>query len=293
MMQHEESGNELIKDVYARFGLAYYHSECLHKTLCHIYTVASFQDSRGIIRPRLEEKLVHAYSLTLGQVRDEIEELIPEDLLSQLDEGIQKRNFLAHHFWFERIHLMFSTTGLNLMLQELDEYSSLFQRLDDVASKYLEAQTTKKLGITDQTLQDSLAGVISGKPMEPLPKKRRPRKQERIVRVWEFNLADVGKPLIFETDGSQLWQLCDVGLGWTHYDKVKPDRQENEIIAQYLPANIDPRPKDSTPWHYEFKLARGAVLWVRPGKREHSFKWGIQTERRNTERYPTADHRDV
>jgi hypothetical protein len=201
-----------------------------------------------------------------------------------------KKNFLAHHFWFERIHLMFSTTGLNLMFQELDEYSSLFQRLDEVASKYLKTQTIKKLSLTDQILRDSLAEVISGKPMEPLPKKRRPGKQERIVRVWEFNLADVGKPLVFETDDGQLWQLCDVGLGWTHYDKIKLDWQENEIIAQYLPVNIDPRPKDSKPWHYEFRLAKGAILWVRPGNRERSFKWGIQTKRRNTEQDPTSDH---
>jgi hypothetical protein len=55
MMQHEEPGNELIKEVYARFGLEYYHSECLHKTLCHIYAVALFQDSRYITRPLLEE----------------------------------------------------------------------------------------------------------------------------------------------------------------------------------------------------------------------------------------------
>jgi hypothetical protein len=286
MMLHEAPGNELVKEVYARFGLAYYHSECLHKTLCHIYVMASFQDIKDVTRPRVEEKLAYAYSLTLGQIRDEVKELIPEKLLSHLDEGIERRNFLAHHFWFERVHLMFSTNGLNLILQELDEYSSLFQRLDEIASEHLETHTTKKFGLTDEILQDCLDEVISGKPMEPLPQKRKPKKQECIVRVWEFNLEDVGKPLVFETDDGELWQLCDVGLGWTYYDEVKPHWQENKIIAQYLPANIDPRPKDSEPWHYEFNLAKGAVFWVRPGKRERSFKWGIQTKRRNTDQGP-------
>ena len=173
---------------------------------------------------------------------------------------------------------MFSTTGLNQMLLELDEYSTLFQAVDEVASAYLKTQTTIKLSLTDEILQTCLDEVVSGKPMEPLPQKRKPNKQERIVRVWEFDAADVGQVLIFETDDRQLWQLCDVGLGWTYHDEIKPDWRENEIIAQYLPADINPRPRGSRPWHYKLKLARGAVLWIRPGNRERSFKWGIRIE---------------
>jgi hypothetical protein len=30
---------ELIKEVFYRFGLAYYESECLHKELCNIYAL--------------------------------------------------------------------------------------------------------------------------------------------------------------------------------------------------------------------------------------------------------------
>ena len=287
MVLHEEPGEEFIKEAYARFGLAYYHSECLHKTLCHICALASSQDSKDLTRPRVEEKLAYAYSLTLGQVKDEIKELIPEELFSQLDEGVERRNFLAHHFWFERIHLMLSPTGLNQIFRELDEYSSLFQRLDEMASIHLDVQR-RKLGLTDEMLQACLDEIISGKPMEPLPQKRKPRKQEHIVRAWEFNVTDVGKVLVFESDDRQLWQLCDVGLGWTYFDKVKPDWQENEIIAQYLPADISPRPKDSRPWHYEFELGKGAVFWVRPGNRERSFKWGIRTMGTNAKQDSTA-----
>ena len=119
--------------------------------------------------------------------------------------------------------------------------------------------------------------------MEPLLQKRKLRKQERIVRVWQFNLADTGKPLVFESDDGQLWQLCDVGLGWTYYNEVGSNWQENEIIAQYLPAAINPRPEGSKPWHYEFKLGKGAILWVQPGERDRSFEWGIRTKGKNTE----------
>ena len=288
----EEPSGELVKEVYAQFGLAYSLSECLHKTLCHIHALVSFEDRKDITRPRVEEKLSYAYSLTLGQVRDEIRGLVPEDLFAKLDQGVEKRNFLAHDFWFERVHLMLSTTGLHSIFQELDEYSFLFCRLDEMASTYLAAQT-KKFGLTDELLQACSDEVISGKPMKPLLQKRKLRKQERVIRAWEFTMAEGGKPLVFESADGELWQLCDVGLGWTHYDEVEPDWQENETIARYLPADINPRPKYSKPWHYEFGLAKGALLWVRPGKRERSFEWGIQTEREKIRRNPTADHKDI
>ena len=278
---YEEPRGELIKEAYARFGLAYYYSECLHKALCLIYALASFQESKDITSPRMEEMLAYAFSMTLGQLKDEIKELVPEELFSQLIEGIEKRNFLAHHFWFERIHLMSSTIGLIQVIHELDEYSSLFQRLDVLASSYLESHR-KKVGLTDDILQICLEEVISGKPWEPFPQKRKLKKQERIVRVWECKVANMGKSLIFETADGELWQLCDVGLGWTYYDQVEPDWQENKTIAQYLPVNINPRPKDSKPWHYEFKLSKIATFWVRPGKQERTFNFGIRTTESKT-----------
>lgn len=286
-ISYEETSEALVKEVYARFGLAYYHSECLHRALCSIHALAPFRDATGITRPRLDEKFAHAYSLTLGQVKDEIRGLIPEELSARLDEGVKKRNFLAHQFWFERVHLMFSETGLAKILQELDEYSALFQRLDEMASACLKPQVTK-LGITDEILQNCLDEILSGKEAEPFYPKRKLKKRERIVGAWEFAVPEGGKTLVLEADDGQLWQLCDVGLGWTYYDHVKPDWREKKTIAQYLPANIDTRPKVSKPWHYEFKLAKGAVLWVRPGKGERHFRYGIRTEERNIHQGSTA-----
>ena len=66
---------ELIKEVYARFGLAYYFSECLHTQLCLIYTSGEYQDSSVITKPRVEEKMKYAFSLTLGSLKNEIQNL--------------------------------------------------------------------------------------------------------------------------------------------------------------------------------------------------------------------------
>ncbi len=37
-----ESIEELTKDVYAQFGLAYYLSEVLHRSLCNAFAIATF-----------------------------------------------------------------------------------------------------------------------------------------------------------------------------------------------------------------------------------------------------------
>ena len=55
----------------------------------------------------MEEKLSFALSLTLGSLAEGIKDIVPEELYSDLDAAVRQRNFIAHHFWFERAHLMF------------------------------------------------------------------------------------------------------------------------------------------------------------------------------------------
>lgn len=277
---NEQDGDELIKEVYTRFGLAYYESECLHRELCMILAFNSFQNKLNITRPRIEEKLLDAFSLTLGQVKDSLKNILPDVLYLKLENAVKQRNFLAHHFWFERIHLMFNTKGLRQMLEELSTLSKSFSKLDEQVSDYSKSKL-RQFDLTDEMLQKSLNEIISGKPPEPLLRKRKLKKQERLVRVWEYKLPDGTSPLIFETQDSCLWQLCDIGLGWTYFDRIGTHWKENKIIQPYLPANINPRPKDCHPWEYEFKLNKNAVLWVKPGSQERSFKWGIRTKPQN------------
>lgn len=47
-------------------------------------------------------------------------------------------------------------------------------------------------------------------------------------------------------------------------------------IKPYLPADILARPNVSSPWKYEWKLAKGATLWGRPGRQKQTFEWGIR-----------------
>src|SRR5437867_12258502 len=99
MIKDYDEMEELTKEVYSHFGLTYYFSECLHRQLCNMYILSGFRDRNQITQLRIKEKMKYAYSLTLGQVADLVLEFIPLELQPKLSDLVEKRNFLAHHFW--------------------------------------------------------------------------------------------------------------------------------------------------------------------------------------------------
>jgi hypothetical protein len=149
---------ELIKEVYARFGLAYYHSECLHRELGNTYSFLTFREPSHITTHRAEEKMAYAYSLTLGKLVDELKDLLSEDLYKRLDFAVERRNFLAHHFWYERIHKMRTEDDVLSLIDELAELANLFDKLDEEVQAYF-SNKWEELGITPDLLKTVLESV--------------------------------------------------------------------------------------------------------------------------------------
>jgi hypothetical protein len=271
----QEPTPEEIKTVYTGFGYAYSCSENLHRELCHIYALTTFEKVSDVIAPRIEEMLVRAYSLTLGQVVNELINTLPVEIIPRLQKAVEKRNFLAHHFWFERIHLMFDVIGIETIRLELTELADYFDELDNDVTSY-SAPLKEKFGLTKAIVQECMDELVAGKPAKPLPDYRMLNKRERLIHVWNVSTSK-GKVLIFEVEDGSLWQLCDIGLGWTYFDSPEPDWMLVDEIQKHLPANINPRPTVSNPWEYEIKLSIRTSLWVKPGRHEMSYQWGVKT----------------
>jgi hypothetical protein len=285
----KEPTDDLIKEMYARFGLAYYHSEVLHRGLCIILAWSDIPRWDLMTQPRIEEKLAHAFSLTLGKVIPELEGKMPAEFIASLKDALEIRNFLAHSFWFERAHLMFTATHVKQLIEELDSYTAVFDLLNSETSAWFE-KWRRKIGITDLEFRDSIARTSCGEDLESLPskevvevRKKKLRQRQRLIRVWESDQLEGGKQLVFEMQDASLWQLCDAGLGWSNFEHIEPDWTENLSIQAHLPADIIPRPRDAKPWEYEFALKDGVVLWVKPGKRRKSFRWGLGKKKPSTE----------
>jgi len=234
-----------------------------------------------ITSPRIEERLAQAYSLTLGVVAEKVREILPAELAERIQEATDARNFLAHRFWFEKAHLMFNDENIRQLLSELHEYTQLFDCLDRQISEW-SRKRRRDLGITDELIMEGIKAIKEGEPWEPLPDKQAVKELTKLkkhcclARVWEFTEEKGRKPLVFELADGSFWQLSDIGLGWTSYNAVGSNWIEHPRIKPYLPANILPRPPISAPWNYEFILAKGVVMWVKPGSLKRTFKWGLR-----------------
>lgn len=199
MVVTNEPTDDLVREVYARFGLAYYHSEVLHRGLCIILALSDIPRRDLMTRPRIEEHLARAFSLTLGDVIAELVGRMPIEFSTRLRDVLEKRNFLAHHFWFDRAHLMFRADHVEGLIEELEGYTRLFSKMDEDTSTWFEDRRTE-IGLTDVILQHSMARVLSGQDEPPLPGKDAVRQiekklkgKQRLVRVWAFQLPEGGK----------------------------------------------------------------------------------------------------
>jgi len=270
--------SELLRELYARFGLAYYESEVLHRSLCVIYALGTFDKPESITRPRMDEKLTYAYSLTLGRVINETKHIFSNEIQNKLDIALSKRNYLAHKFWFEKNYLMFREQGVIKLHDELMKYVNYFSSLDKTIQNYFRP-IRQKFGITDELLEETFRELEKGEPDEPLLSQRKLKKQELIIRAWNVEIDNSIVTQVFESDDGCLWQLCDVGLGWTILKKKELYWEINQEIQSFLPAKINPRPNINQPWNYEFHLLKDKILFIRRGKKDKSYTYGIREKK--------------
>ncbi len=265
----------LCKEVYAHFGLTYYFSECLHRGLCNYYALYSFRDKTVVTRARTEELLSISFKSTFGQVLEKTKKFHSPEISKRLDVALEIRNFLAHHFWFDRIHLMAKEPGLRQMIEELQGYESFFQEINRNI-EWLVKEKIKEFGIEefiDDLFNKALKGEVGEE--EPLIQQRFPKKKENVIQAWNLPIEG-GTTTVLETDDGCLWQFCDVGLGWTFHKKPVKEWKIDTRIQKYLPATINPRPEIKDPWNYEFKLNKGAILFVKKRSTDKIYRWGIR-----------------
>lgn len=275
--------DEDVKEVYAQFGLTYYFCEVLHRGLCNLYLLAKIPEV-GLTSPRAEELLKEAWSLTLGLLVAKLEVHLPAHLYAGLAAAVIRRNFVAHHFWYERIHLMATKSGPDQATQELSEAREEFKRLD-AEVEMLSKNLLTKLPICPDDLARHLADGLSlirkGIAPEPLIAQRPPRRHETINEVY---LCRPHGSLVFVADDQTLWQLCEVGLGWTAFSEVGRDWVVAEQFIGLLPAVVSSRPSIQAHWNYDIPFGRGATLVLRSGMTPNAPHW--QVKRRPPRRDP-------
>ena len=274
-----EPTSDDVKEVYSRFGLAYYAAEVLYRGLCNLYCESQVPPTGPVTRHRVEEHLRTAFAMTLGQLLPRLQTILPPPLFERMAIALERRNFIAHHFWYERIHLMPSFSGIESMVTELSTDTELFQELDKEIEKIIEPLHAR-VGMTPEHFLMVFDEIKSGKAaaLEPLHAQRLPKKQETVVNAFNVRNESGHTVLVFETDDGLLWQLCDGGLGWSPYEQVDSLWPTAPKFAGLLPAKINPRPKTSAPWTFEIPFGSQATLTVYPGRRSGQVVYDLRVQ---------------
>jgi hypothetical protein len=93
----QEPDAELIREVYARFGAAYYFSEVLHRGLSNAYVIAPFAKPDGVTGPRVDERMwdTHQISIPAAHAKDAESRRIPFEPKGRLAQLLKRRRFLG------------------------------------------------------------------------------------------------------------------------------------------------------------------------------------------------------
>lgn len=128
--------DEQCRDVYAAYGVASYFGQVLEKSLCSFLVLQARLSGEIVTREQLEdfEAKLHKKK-TLGVLLKDLEKVVTHNEVSEkiMEEALEKRNFLIHHYFWEHARTFQSKQGRGRMLEELGQYRDLFQRADGLA----------------------------------------------------------------------------------------------------------------------------------------------------------------
>jgi hypothetical protein len=282
--------NQQIREVYASYGLAMYHAQVLETEAWNAWSfIVARADPSVVTRWRFEEIQEEGAAMTLGQVVTRLNQSteVPPALREMLTEAVNKRNWLAHRYFWDRCVEIIDVSGRDSMIEELDELDAWFQELD----RQLSAVTLKIMGesgltVTLDLLGAEMADLLSGHTT-PVSIRRKLNKTETLVKVYQYACMDTASgesrklPLFQLSDGS-FCSLCDCGLTYGP-EAVEPDQLiPLDSFDDLLPAEVTIKPKGASHWHFRIPLGTSAHICVEPVPAEggNVCRWYIRRQSR-------------
>jgi len=201
--------------------------------------------------------------MTLGDVAQAATPFLPDEVRESVRVLVTGRNYLAHGFWYERIHETQSTAGRQALIQFLKDTAESFRlvshQLDDCMDRRM-----KELGVPPDSLDEAFQQTLREAP--PKSVKRRLLRVEERVRLtdaWLVPSAESrGKALVLRDADGSFWQLGETGLGWSFRDSPADNWRVYKGLQTMLPAEIVARPRGTKPWNYQLHISTGGLLCV-------------------------------
>ncbi len=148
-MNEIDPKSQRIKDVYTYFGVAIYYAQCLERTIAISMATVFGPGPQKITRVQFDILLESHFKKTLGKLIHELRNgsSISDDFESILSEALKKRNWLAHHYFWDRAQKFQTEEGQKDMKEELQEIADYFEKIDKILTLII-TNWGKKHGIT-------------------------------------------------------------------------------------------------------------------------------------------------
>lgn len=132
-MEQIDDESAQIRDVYTKFGLTMYVLQCLERQLAMALATEYGTGPDKITRTGYDELLDELFGKTFGSLVTRLRQstTLPADFEPRLREAQQLRNWLVHHYFWDRAAMFVTPTGRVTMIAELDELSDKLNELDE------------------------------------------------------------------------------------------------------------------------------------------------------------------
>lgn len=159
--------SEHCKEVYAYFGLAMYRAQCVEQSLIQLLIFFDFFEKRAstFSSPELWEKEFDRFDKglsekTMGRLLKHISLLgiLDKEAESMLLLALNKRNWLAHHFFVHHAMAFVSDAGRCGMIEELNELIDVFNAVEDILQP-LSSNAASRYGITDEVVEKMMSEI--------------------------------------------------------------------------------------------------------------------------------------
>lgn len=164
-MEDPDEVGEQTKEVYARFGLAFYFAQVLEHGVVNALVMLDLIPNRHRQVRTVKEWeemfdsfMSEHFERTMGRLFRDLRAVtnVPADLETLLRDALTRRNRLAHAFFRDHSENFLSEGGRHRMIADADECRAVFVAADDRLERVIDP-LRRKAGITDQMVQDLMA----------------------------------------------------------------------------------------------------------------------------------------
>lgn len=142
------------KDVCAHFGLTIYYAQVLEHGIVNAMVICKLSQGSSFTGSDVDPFMDNQFQKTLGKLIKNLRKIMPisHELESSLFTALNKRNWLVHKYFRERVPDNLTYKGRQKMISELEEAKEYFIKVDNMLEKEL-LPHMEKCGITDEMIQ--------------------------------------------------------------------------------------------------------------------------------------------